>query len=117
MSLNAGAQMKATAAPAAYVPSNCNVQHVYGKRPVTIAQLSATVATGGFSQWFTYTSAVSSPLGVGVQLARINLSARTGYTASAMITIKFTKDRDVCGTTGYPANTPGRIVVRPVGSS
>lgn len=47
----------------------------------------------------------------------INLSARTGYSTSAKITFSFTKDRALCGTNGHAVGTPGRLVVRPVGSS
>ena len=47
-------------------------------------------------------------------LIGVDLSARTGYSSAAKINFQFDKRMKLCGTHGYPADNPKRLVARPL---
>jgi len=60
------------------------------------------------------TSAYNFSTGADVSSAiGIDLSAQTGYTASAKVTFRFAATRHLCGTNGDPGAAPSRLVAKP----
>lgn len=59
------------------------------------------------------TAAYNSSVGASTSgTLGVNLSAKTGYSTSAKITFTFTAAKKLCGTSGLPGGTPGRLVAR-----
>jgi hypothetical protein len=52
-----------------------------------------------------YTASTSGDIG-------INLKVTTGYSSSTKIRFDFTSGKRLCGTNGYPGETPGRLVAK-----
>jgi hypothetical protein len=65
---------------------------------------------------YTKASTNASTFSAGAALAKdigINLSARTGFTTTTKITYTFAAAHKLCGSAGYPGDSPGRLAARP----
>jgi hypothetical protein len=64
---------------------------------------------------FTKSSSTSTTLSTGVDSSSdigIDLSARTGFTTTAKVVYTFTSSGKMCGTSGYPGSSPGRLAAK-----
>lgn len=65
---------------------------------------------------FTKSTTTASTISTGVDSSSaigIDLSARTGFTTTAKVTYTFSSSGKMCGTAGYPGNSPGRLAAKP----
>lgn len=64
---------------------------------------------------FTKTSTTATSRSTGVDTSGaigIDMESQTGYSSEAKISVSFSSARNLCGASGYPGNSPGRIVVK-----
>jgi hypothetical protein len=109
-----------------YYGTGCSPRNIfyYEARPTSFAGGATTSATSapsfpyctryaaGSSYTKSSTSATTQTLGVSIsgQLG-VNLSSKTGYTTTTTISISFTSTKNLCGSSGLPGSSPGRVSV------
>ena len=80
---------------------------------VTIAATKCVAQVPNTS--FTKSTTTASTLSGGVDTSSdigIDLSARTGFTTTAKVTYTFAQGGQMCGTTGFPGASPGRLAAK-----
>jgi len=91
------------------------VAHVGGTSTST-ASVSASYCTSYMSgSTFTRSSSTAQTISGGADVSAyvgFDLSAKTGYSTTSKVTIKFTAAKSLCGSQGYPGATPGTLVVK-----
>ncbi|MEJ1092252.1 hypothetical protein [Microbacterium istanbulense] len=91
------------------------VAHVGGTSTST-ASVSASYCTSYVSgSTFTRSSSTAQTISGGADVSAyvgFDLSAKTGYSTTSKVTIKFTAAKSLCGSQGYPGATPGTLVVK-----
>lgn len=88
-----------------------------GNSLVSVSAPSATYCTSYAKDGYLEkksTTAVTYSNGVAIKSKiGLDLSSRTGFTAEAKYKARFLKSGRLCGTKGYPADSPSQLVVKP----
>lgn len=89
--------------------SGAKVQTITGAPSATYC--TSFVAGSSFTKSTTAAYSASSGVTSSATLG-INLSAKTGYSSDAKLKFAFSSAKKLCGTSGYPGDTPSRLVAK-----